>query len=65
MLGLVKDFTPKHSRQFTMLADDIKNGLNQYNDEVKKMSFPESKHSSHLENSVIEQLTKDESSQNN
>lgn len=62
VLGLVKDFTPKHSKQFAMLSDDIKNGLIQYNDEVKKMTFPESVHSSHLENSVLEKLAKDESS---
>ena len=58
----MENFMPKHSKQFAMLANDIKNGLTQYNDEVKKMTFPESKHSSPLEKSVIEKLIKDESS---
>ena len=65
VLGLIENFVPKHSKQFAMLADNIKKGLNQYNDEVQKNTFPESKHSSNLDQSVIEQLTKDDSSQNN
>ena len=65
VLGLIENFVPKHSKQFVMLADNIKKGLNQYNDEVQKRTFPESKHSSNLDQSVIEQLTKDDDSQNN
>ncbi|MHB8172469.1 MAG: 3-methyl-2-oxobutanoate hydroxymethyltransferase, partial [Thermincolia bacterium] len=45
MLGIYNDITPKFVKQFSSVHEAIKEGLQQYKDEVKKGIFPESRHS--------------------
>ena len=45
MLGLYTDFVPKHARQYTRLAEVIKDAFSRYIAEVKEGSFPGEKES--------------------
>ncbi|MDA8234823.1 MAG: 3-methyl-2-oxobutanoate hydroxymethyltransferase [Clostridia bacterium] len=45
ILGLYNDITPKFVKQFASVHELIKQGLQQYKDEVRKGIFPESRHS--------------------
>jgi 3-methyl-2-oxobutanoate hydroxymethyltransferase len=45
MLGLFEDFKPKFAKQYTNLAQQMRNAVQNYRDEVKKGIFPDKMHS--------------------
>jgi len=58
LLGLFTDFVPKHAHQYARLCDSIKSAVADYITEVKAGSFPTSKHSYTMDESVIAELTR-------
>ncbi len=52
MLGLFKDFTPKHTKKYLNLADQIAEALNKYSREVKNGEFPAPENIFHLPKDV-------------
>ena len=57
LLGLFTDFTPKHSKQYAQLAQTTVEALTSFVSEVNSGVFPTEQNSSHLEPSVLEQLS--------
>ncbi|MEC9309934.1 MAG: 3-methyl-2-oxobutanoate hydroxymethyltransferase [Chloroflexota bacterium] len=57
LLGLFTDFTPKHSKQYAQLAQTTVDALTLFVSEVTAGAFPSEQHSSHLESSILEQLS--------
>mgnify|MGYP006160212537 FL=1 len=45
ILGLFELFTPKHTKQYVNLAEQTRNGLKEYLNEVKGKTFPNNSHS--------------------
>jgi 3-methyl-2-oxobutanoate hydroxymethyltransferase len=45
MLGMFEKFTPKFVKKYTNLAALIREGITNYNDEVKAKSYPDPDHS--------------------
>jgi 3-methyl-2-oxobutanoate hydroxymethyltransferase len=58
LLGLFTDFVPKHAKQYAKLAGTIRAAITDYADEVKTGKFPSAEHSSHIDESVLEELTR-------
>jgi len=58
LLGLFSDFVPKHAKQYAKLAGLIRTALADYIDEVKSGKFPAAEHSSAIDESLIEELTR-------
>jgi len=58
LLGLFTDFVPKHAQQFAKLCDSIRSAVADYVAEVKAGSFPTSKHSYTMDQSVITELAR-------
>ena len=56
LLGMFTDFVPKHAKQFTKLAPDIKTALNQYLEEVKTGAFPTKANSSSMDSNLLKDL---------
>ena len=56
MLGLLTDFTPKHARQFTRLADIMSEAFQRYIAEVKDGTFPTQEESFTIDESILEDL---------
>jgi 3-methyl-2-oxobutanoate hydroxymethyltransferase len=56
ILGLYTDFVPRHSKQFTHLAEAMRAGIESYASEVKKGKFPSAEHGSTLEEEVLQGL---------
>lgn len=56
MLGLFTDFVPKHAKQYARLAELIQEAFTQYAREVKEGTFPTSKESFTMDESVLEEL---------
>ena len=57
MLGLYTEFVPKHTKQFAILADLIRDAFARYAQEVKAGSFPAEEHSFSMDETVLEELT--------
>ena len=57
LLGLFTDFTPRHSKQYAHLAQTTVEALTSFVSEVSSGAFPAEQNSSHLESSVLEQLS--------
>ena len=57
MLGLFQDFTPKHAKKYTNLAENIQNALKSYIKEVKNGDFPDNSHSYQIKKSIFEELS--------
>ena len=57
MLGLYTEFVPKHTKQFAILADLIRDAFARYAQEVKAGSFPTEEHSFSMDETVLEELT--------
>ncbi len=58
ILGLFTDFVPKHTRQYTRLADIMSTAITEYYNEVKTGSFPTDKQSFSMDESIIAELKK-------
>jgi len=56
MLGMLTDFKPKHTKQYTNLSDIIKRSISQYADEVRDITFPTSEHSYKLNQDILNEL---------
>ena len=56
LLGLFSDFVPKHAKQYAKLAGEIKTALADYANEVRAGKFPTIKHSSTIDESLLEEL---------
>ena len=57
MLGLFTDFVPKHAKQYSRLAESIKEAFTSYVREVEEGSFPTKKESFTMDESILEELT--------
>jgi 3-methyl-2-oxobutanoate hydroxymethyltransferase len=56
MLGLYTDFVPRHAKQYTRLAGEIKTAVSSYISEVKSVSFPTMEHSFTMDEDLIKRL---------
>ena len=56
MLGLFTDFVPKHTKQYLRLAEEMKDALGRYAQEVKDGSFPTAKESFDMDEAIVEEL---------
>jgi 3-methyl-2-oxobutanoate hydroxymethyltransferase len=56
LLGLYTEFVPKHAKQYAKLADIIRAAVSDYLTEVQQGSFPTSKESYTMDESVLEEL---------
>jgi len=56
ILGLNKNFTPKHAKVYVNLNKEISSALKRYADDVSKKKFPDKKHSSSYKSNVIDKL---------
>jgi 3-methyl-2-oxobutanoate hydroxymethyltransferase len=57
MLGLIDDFTPKHAKQYSHLASNIRQAVEQYITEVQRKEFPTDKESFPLDENIFTRLT--------
>ncbi|MCX7885510.1 MAG: 3-methyl-2-oxobutanoate hydroxymethyltransferase [Caloramator sp.] len=58
MLGLFCDFTPKFVKRYRNLGEEIKSGILEYIEDVRKGKFPEDVHSFKLNKEVFDELKK-------
>lgn len=58
ILGSFTDFVPKHAKQYTKLADIIRNAVTEYFNEVKNGAFPTEKQSFSMDESILAGLGK-------
>ncbi|MGA7678278.1 MAG: 3-methyl-2-oxobutanoate hydroxymethyltransferase [Dehalococcoidia bacterium] len=58
LLGLFSDFVPKHAKQYVKLAGTIRTAIADYMAEVKTGKFPTAKHSSTIDESLLEELAR-------
>ena len=56
ILGLMKNFNPKHAKKYSNLYKDIKNSLKKYSDDVINKKFPAPKHSFKYQTDIIDKL---------
>ena len=56
MLGLFTQFVPRHAKQFATLAESMKEAFTVFKQQVEDGSFPTSRHSSSMDESVLEEL---------
>tara|TARA_B100000700_G_C15024199_1_gene847296 strand:+ start:311 stop:1141 length:831 start_codon:yes stop_codon:yes gene_type:complete len=56
MLGLIKNFNPKHAKKYLHLAKNIHKSLNQYHSDVANKKFPQIKNSSSCSLDVIKKI---------
>ena len=56
ILGMDKDFSPKHAKPFANLNKEMFSALNKYASEVSSRKFPDKKHSTSCANSIIDKL---------
>ncbi len=56
MLGLFTEFVPRHAKQFATLAESMKEAFTVFKQQVEDGSFPTSRHSFSMEESVLEEL---------
>ncbi len=58
ILGLDPDFTPKHTRKYSSLAENITQSIQRYQDDVRNRTFPDSNHYTIMDSSVLQKLQK-------
>ena len=58
ILGSFTDFIPKHAKQYTRLADIIRDAVTEYHNEVRAGSFPTDEQSFSMDESILAELTK-------
>jgi 3-methyl-2-oxobutanoate hydroxymethyltransferase len=56
ILGLFTDFVPKHAKQYTRLADLIREAVSEYVSEVENGSFPTEKQSHSIDEGILASL---------
>lgn len=56
ILGMDKDFLPKHAKPYANLNKEISSALKKYASEVSSGKFPAKKHSTLCANSIVDQL---------
>ncbi len=56
LLGLFTDFVPKHAKQYAKLAEIMSGAVTEYIAEVKEGSFPTSKQSHTMDESILAEL---------
>jgi 3-methyl-2-oxobutanoate hydroxymethyltransferase len=56
ILGLFKDFSPKHSKKYVDLGNEIVNAVSEYIKEVKEAAFPTERNSFTVSDEIIEKL---------
>ncbi len=61
ILGLFTDFVPKHAKQYAVLYDVIKGAVSDYISEVQEQTFPTSKQSYTMDESIIAELARSSS----
>jgi len=61
ILGLFTDFVPKHAKQYAMLCDVIKGAVSDYMSEVQEQTFPTSKQSYTMDESIVAELARSSS----
>ena len=59
MLGLFRDFTPKHSKVFVQMGNAFEDATRMYIDEVRNGVFPTIENSFKIEEEVINRLEKE------
>ena len=59
VLGLDKNFLPKHSKKFFNGYDNFLKALNQYASDVAQGSFPSIENYTNIDNSILEDLSED------
>jgi len=57
ILGLYRDFVPKHAKQYVKLAAEIETAVANYMAEVKSVTFPTMKESYAMDESLLESLS--------
>lgn len=57
MMGLFTDFVPKHAKQYAHLADTMREAFAEYVQQVEEGTFPTSKESFTMDQSILEELT--------
>ncbi len=58
ILGSFTDFVPRHAKQYTRLTDIIRTAVTEYDNEVKAGSFPTSKQSFSMDESILAELAR-------
>ena len=56
IMGIIKNFTPKHAKLYTNLNKEISSALIAYKNEVEEKKFPQTKHSSSYKSNIIDKL---------
>ncbi|GAH21917.1 unnamed protein product, partial [marine sediment metagenome] len=56
ILGSYTDFVPKHTKQYTKLADIMSSAITEYYNEVKAGTFPTDKQSFSMDESILAEL---------
>ena len=56
ILGLFRDFVPRHAKQYAHLGDAIVAALTQYAAEIRGQTFPTEEHSHPLDETVLQEL---------
>ncbi len=59
MIGLFRDFTPKHVKKYLNIGSDMEKAAKMYIDEVENGVFPTEKNSFIVEDEIIEELEKE------
>ena len=54
ILGLYRDFVPRHTKRYRSLADEIVGALNEYAADVRTRSFPAAEHSATMDAAQLE-----------
>lgn len=59
IFGIYNDLTPKFAKVFSNLNEKMSEGIKNYINEVKKIKFPEEKHSFKIDQSIIDSILKE------
>lgn len=56
IIGVYKDFSPKHSKRYIDMYTEVKNSVKKYIEEVESRSFPLNENSYKVDHSIIKEL---------
>jgi len=60
ILGIFEKFKPKFVKEYASLSQDISQALQKYKEEVEQGIYPGPEHSYHIQDEVLEQVTKNQ-----